>query len=68
MTQEKEIDMIYTYTGTSHHRALVLWKYYMRLACRSSHIKKADRWLKLAKWAIDGDAAWKVRADAVSTF
>ena len=59
--------MIYKYTGKSHHRALVLWKYYMKLAVRSSHINKATRWMRLAKWAIDGDAAWKVRADEVET-
>ena len=59
--------MIYKYTGTSHHRALVLWKYYMRLACRSSNLKKANRWMALAKWAIDGEAAWKARADAAET-
>ena len=51
--------MIYKYTGVSHHRALVLWKYYMRLAVRSTRVARADYWLKLAKWAIDGDAAWK---------
>jgi hypothetical protein len=48
--------MIYKYTGKSHHRALVLWKYYMRLAVRSSHINKATRWMRLAKWAIDGES------------
>ena len=57
--------MIYKYTGTSHHRALVLWTYYMRLATRSTTVNKATRWMALAKWAIDGDAAWKERADAV---
>ena len=57
--------MIYKYTGTSHHRAAILWSYYMRLATRSTTINKANRWMALAKWAIDGDAAWKVRADEV---
>lgn len=55
--------MIYKYTGTNHHRALVLWKYYMRLAVRSSTVKSAVRWTRLAKWAIDGDAHWKEKAD-----
>ena len=50
--------MIYKFSGTSHHRALVLWKYYMRLATRSTHINRASYWLKLAKWAIDGQASW----------
>lgn len=45
--------MIYRFTGTDMRRYR-LWRYYIHLAVKSRTMVSVNRWLKLAKVAIDG--------------
>ena len=48
--------MKFVYTGKSHHRDLVLWKYYLKLAIKARTLKTSGRWLRLARKAMGCEA------------